>query len=184
MRLTIVLSGLVSALLLTACNEDPRVPALEQRLEARLAELEAANKALTEQVETLKFQVDILEWDQMAFLKPGDAGYSAVKYDLGVVTVKLADVKPYANGSKISLQFGNLTSARIDGLRAKLEWGKVNDKGVPQNDKAKSRDVTFNEALAAGSWTVTELVLEGIPPTELGFVRLKNVGHRGIGLRR
>lgn len=175
---------LASAVLLSGCNEDPRVPALEQRLLAKLNELEAANRALAEEVDRLKLQVELATWDQIAFLKPGDEGYSALKYDLGVVTVKLADVKPYANGSKVALQFGNLTSARIDGLKAKLEWGKVNDKGIAQNDVAKSRDVTFNESLPAGAWTVTELVLEGIPPTELGFVRLKNVGHRGIGLRR
>jgi hypothetical protein len=65
-----------------------------------------------------------------------------------------------------------------------LEWGKVDEKGLPENDKAKSRDVTFNEALPAGAWTISDLILDGIPPSELGFVRLKQVTHRGIGLRR
>jgi hypothetical protein len=78
------------------------------------------------------------------------------------------------------LQFGNLTSARIDGLKAKLDWGKIDANGAPENDKAKTREVTFSTALPPGAWTVTQVVLEGVPPTELGFVRLKEVGHRGI----
>jgi hypothetical protein len=102
--------------------------------------------------------------------------------DLGNITVKIADVTPYATGSKVSLQFGNLTSAKIDGLRAKLEWGTVDEKGSAQNDKAKSREVEFTESLAPGAWTQSELVLEGVPPTELGFVRLREVDHSGIGL--
>jgi hypothetical protein len=163
-----------------AKGEDGRVETLEKRV----AELEAANKLLKQQIDNVDFRVDIAAWDRIAFMKPGDSGYSALRYDLGVVTVKITDVKPYANGSKIALQFGNLTSAKVDGLNAKLDWGKVDEKGVPQNDKAKSREVTFVESLAPGAWTVSELVLEGIPPAELGFVRLKEVGHRGIVLRR
>ncbi|MFO1243663.1 MAG: DUF3251 domain-containing protein [Ramlibacter sp.] len=171
---------LLFALLLTGCTDAARL----KDLDAKISDLEAANKALNLRVQMLEFQVETSDWDRIAFMKPGDSGYSAIRYDLGIVTVKIQDVKPYANGSKISLQFGNLTSAKVDGLKAKIEWGTVNEKGVAQNDKAKSREVIFSESLAPGSWTLSELVLDGIPPTELGFVRLKDVGHRGIGLHR
>lgn len=174
------LISLLAISFLVGCNEDARVPSLESRIVA----LESANKVLKDEIEMAKFQADILDWDRIAFMKPGNDGYTTIRFDLGVLTVKLADVKPYANGSKITLNFGNLTSAKVDGLRAKLDWGKVDEKGNPQNDKAKSREVSFSEALMPGAWTSTELVLEGIPPTELGFVRLKEVGHRAISLRR
>ena len=172
--------GILIVVIVSGCNQEPRVVALEKKV----AELEAANKALTDRLQTLAFEVEFSDVDRFAFLTPGDAGYSAVRFDLGVVTVKINDVKPYANGSKVTLQFGNLTAGRINGLKAKLDWGKVDDKGLPQNDRAKTREVNFGESLLPGAWTQSELVLEGIPPTELGFIRLSQVGHRGIGLRK
>jgi hypothetical protein len=173
--------GLIALTLsLCACDGGEKAGQLEQRIAA----LESSNKALTEEVSSLRLQMRMSEWDKIAFLKPGDEGYTALKFDLGTIVVKIVDVKAYANGSKISLQIGNLASARVDGLKTTLEWGKVDEKGLPENDKAKSRDVTFNEALPAGAWTISDLILDGIPPSELGFVRLKQVTHRGIGLRR
>ncbi|WP_140637448.1 DUF3251 domain-containing protein [Methylibium rhizosphaerae] len=180
MRHTLTSAVVLTCLSLVGCTDESRVKALEERLAA----LEAANKALATEVQNLEFRLEIAGWDRIAYMKPGDSGYSAIRYDLGVVTVKISDIKPYANGSKIWLQFGNLASARVDGLKATIEWGSVDDKGNAQNDRAKSREVAFSEPLAAGAWTTTELVLEGIPPAELGFVRLRDVGHRGIGLRR
>ena len=168
---------LASILTLFGCNNDGQ----NKTLEAKITALEQANKDIKSQVDMLSFQIEAENWERIAFMKPGDAGYSALRFDLGVITVRLANVKPYANGSKITLNFGNLTSARVDGLKAKLDWGKVNDKGVAQNDTAKSREVTFVESLMPGSWTNSDLVLEGIPPTELGFVRLREVGRSGPG---
>jgi hypothetical protein len=63
-------------------------------------------------------------------------------------------------------------------------WGPVDKDGTPKNADAKSRDVVFTESLTSGGWTTAELVLEGVPPTDLGFVRLHDVGHRAIRLRR
>jgi hypothetical protein len=107
-----------------------------------------------------------------------------VKSDLGVLTVSIANIAPYANGSKVTLQFGNLSAATIDGLKAKLEWGSVDKNGRPNNENAKSRDVSFNEPLMSGSWTNSNIVLEGVPPQALGFIRLRDVGHHGVKLRR
>ena len=38
------------------------------------------------------------DWDKVAYLTSGAEGYSSVGFDLGVLTVHLSDVKPYANG--------------------------------------------------------------------------------------
>jgi hypothetical protein len=121
-------------------------------------------------------------WDSVALLTPGEKGYAAVKFDLGYLTLSLDDIQPYASGSRVKLRFGNLTSATVNGLKAKLEWGSVDGKGIPNNAEAKSREVTFEESLRSGSWTWVTVVLEGVPPTEFGFLRVKEVGHRGIAL--
>lgn len=182
MRIAHPLLAAIAAIGLLGCGgaDSTKITALE----SRISQLAAANEAMNMRLDMLKFEVELGDWEKFAFLRPGDQGYSTVRYDLGVLTVRLTDIRPYANGSKVTINFGNLTSARVDGLKAKLDWGKVNEKGEPQNDVAKSRDVTFSEPLPAGAWTNAEVVLEGIPPTELGFVRLRELGHKGIGLRR
>jgi hypothetical protein len=174
--LTSICVGLL--LLAGGCADE----AHQKALEARIIRLEAANAALAAQLKNVELQAELAASERIVFLKPEDSGYSILRLDLGNITVRITDVQPYATGSKVSLQFGNLSSARIDGLRATLEWGRVDASGAALNDQAKSRQVEFTESLAPGAWTQSELLLAGVPPTELGFVRLKEVDHSGIGL--
>ena len=64
------------------------------------------------QVETLSNQVAALEqarsldewsrdWDEVAYLTPGSDGYSVIRGDLGMMTVSLQNIQPYANGSRV-----------------------------------------------------------------------------------
>lgn len=173
----------VTLLCLASCsgNQEARIAVLENRI----AELEAQNKKAADEVRRLTNRVQFSETsrdlDGVAFLTPGDRGYSPLKFDLGYLTVSLEDIQPYANGSKVKLKIGNLTSARINGLKAKLEWGAVDTSGVPK-DEGKSREVSFEEALRSGSWTAVDVVLEAVPPADFGYLRVREVSNRGIGL--
>ncbi len=171
------------AIALAGCTQDSRVAPLQAKVES----LEAKTSELEKQLEQLQFQVrlqnDVKAWDEVAYLTPGSEGYAVVKMDLGNLTVSFANVVPYANGSKVSLMFGNLTSATIDGLKAKVEWGSVDEKGVPKNNEAKSRDIKLTESLIPGAWNKTDVVLEGVPPAALGFLRVRDVGHQAIRMR-
>lgn len=169
--------------LLSACAREAQVTELEKRISA----MEGEAKTLRNEINDLKaeasFRESLQDWEGIAYMTPGADGYSLIKTDLGPLTVMLVNIQPYASGSKVTLRFGNLTSATIDGLKGKVEWGSVDKKGVPKNSEAKSRDIALNEALLSGSWTNATIVLEGVPPAELGFVRLRGVGHRGVRLR-
>ena len=72
----------------------------------------------------------IEDMERVAYWRPGDNGYVAPRFDLGVITVKLDNVQPYASGSKVTLSFGNLSSAQIDGLKGKLDWEVVDKNGA------------------------------------------------------
>ena len=122
------------------------------------------------------------EPDETAHLTPGSDGYSRLNYGLGVVTVVIKDITPYANGTKVTLRFGNVLSATINGLKVNIESGPVDEFGAAQNDAKKTKVVTFVESLNSGSWTDLYVVLEGIRSDQLGFVRLKDATYRGIGL--
>ncbi|MBI1748057.1 MAG: DUF3251 domain-containing protein [Acidobacteria bacterium] len=166
------------------CADPKAVAALEKRatdLEAQVTTLKSSVEALERDKSFDKFLKDI---DSIAYLTPGSDGYSTIQTDLGRVTVMLVNVQPYANGTRVTLCFGNLLSAAINGAKATLEWGAVDEKGTPKNDSARSREVKFAESLRAGAWTNVQVVLEGVPPTDLGFVRVKDMTHTGISLIR
>jgi len=167
----------------TSCD-DAGDETRDAALSKQLIELKTEVDGLRRDVETLRQEsatTDAMKrLEEVAYLTPGAEGYSLVTTDLGRMTVSLADVQPYANGSRVKLNFGNLTSATITGAKATLEWGSVDEKGMPQTASTRSREIRFTESLRAGAWTYVPVVLEGVPPSELGFVRIKEVGHTGI----
>jgi hypothetical protein len=164
-------------LFVTGCTrQDPRVGSLEEKI-VKLEE-ELASVKTSVRVDSLLRGVD-----EVAILKPGDDGYSLVKADLGYLTVGMSNIVPYANGSKVTLVFGNLTGATINGLKMKVEWGGVDEAGTPDFLKMKSRETSLSESLLPGAWNKAEIVMEGVPPSQLGFVRVSNLAHRGISLR-
>ncbi len=184
MRFKVSLVALIASAV--SCNG-----AQVKSLEDKVAALEAANADLKRTTDTMRFSIEALQDDKLfrdlgdvAYLTPGSDGYATLQTDVGRLTVSLENIQPYANGTRVTLRFGNLTSARINGLKAKVEWGPVDEKGTPKNEVARSREVSLTQSLDAGAWTNSQVVLEAVPPTELGFVRLREVSNTGIGLRR
>ncbi len=162
----------------------PRLATMENELSSTKAELAAVRAEL----EGLRSDFVVAQFNSqvkaMALLRPGDSGYSALSYDLGVVTVQLADIRPYANGSKVSLKVGNPLYSSVQGLSAKIDWGSTDAEGSPISESARTKRVEVNEVLRPGAWTTTHLILEGVPPQDLGFVRVSQVTHGGIQLAR
>jgi hypothetical protein len=122
------------------------------------------------------------ELDRHVYLTPGAQGYQLIETDIGRLTVMLSDVQPYANGSRVTIQLGNPLSATVNGGAADFEWGQWDSRQLPI--KRDSRRVTFTTSLRAGTWTNVRVVLEGVPPGELGYVRISNMVHGGISLSR
>lgn len=184
-----ILFFIALTLFISGCKEDPRIGELAKELkqtQEKNLELERELKDLVAAVgrdrESYKWDKFFSTTDKIAYLTPGSDGYAAVRFDLGVLTASLIDIKPYANGTKVTLEFGNTLSATVTGLKATLDWGKVDDKGTPMNEQAKTKEVSFNEPLLPGSWTKVSVVLDGVPATEFGFVRVKDIHHSGIRL--
>lgn len=156
--------------------------ALNLQLSKVQADLDLLDKKVTSLEQKAEWNQFTQDWDKIAYLTPGNEGYSTIGFDLGVLTVQLEDVKPYASGSKITLRFGNTLSSSINGLKAKIEWGQVDGNGAPDNNSQKMKELTFTQAIRAGAWTPVQIVLDGVPPAQLGFVRVSKVSHTGIRL--
>src|SRR6185369_8547835 len=101
MKTRAVLSVVSLTLILCACDNNAKVAPLEARVTALEAELQEL-KRLSSTEKMLR------SFDEVAYLTPGASGYAVIKSDLGPLTVLLANIEPYASGSKVTLQFGNL----------------------------------------------------------------------------
>jgi len=141
---------------LSACNSktETRLKAIEERL----AKAEAAigeHKAIT--------------------LKPSDTGYGLIDTDVGRLPVAIADIQPQAGGSRVILDFGNPSTARLTGMTAKVEWGGNDSKGLPlPASGSHSLNFAAPQPLLPGSWRQYPIDLAGFPPAQLGWVRISN----------
>ncbi|HAE42551.1 MAG TPA: hypothetical protein DCG34_06465 [Clostridiales bacterium] len=161
------------------------------RQEEEIQNLKASLSSLQSELSTIKTRQLELEWANMyedfkhiAFLKPGNSGYSTITFPMGVLTVSLDDIKQYANGTKVKLRFGNTLYSSISGVKAKLEWGGIDSDGTVIDDPNNTKDVSFTEDFKPGSWTSVSVVLDNIQPSDLGFVRIKNLTNDSIYLQK
>jgi hypothetical protein len=181
----------LSIIFVSGCYQDPQVSLLKSELEKSQQQLtdlqskvEKIEKSVDENQKKYEFDKVFNSLNKIAYLTPGSEGYSSVNFDLGTLTVSLRDIKPYANGSKITLEFGNPLATTINGLNMTIDWGKVDNNGYAINESSKSKNITLNESLFPAKWTQASIVLDGVAPTELGFVRLKDLHHTGIRLSK
>ncbi|KKC26977.1 DUF3251 domain-containing protein [Sphingomonas sp. SRS2] len=139
---------------LSACNSktDQRLKAIEDRLAKAETSL-GEHKAIT--------------------LRPGDTGYGLIDTDVGRIPVAIAEVQPQAGGSRVVLDFGNPSTARLTGMTAKIEWGGNDSKGLPlPANGAHMINFAAPQPLLPGSWRQYPVDLAGFAPARLGWVRI------------
>lgn len=123
-----VLIFIALPLFFVGCKEDPKTEAVAKEIkqaQEQIDELEKKLKSLTENVdrdrESYNWDKFIGGLDRIVYLTPGSDGYAAVRFDLGVLTASLIDIEPYANGTKVTLEFGNTLAATVNGLKATID---------------------------------------------------------------
>lgn len=168
---------LLTATLLVSCNEDSRVADLGERL--RLAEEEI--KSLHSDMIALKID---REFEEYTFLRPSEPDFSAMNLSVGRITVAVKNVEAYADGCKVTLQFGNPLFSKINGVNFDVEYGSLNDAGVFDSASKKTKKITLSEPLQSGAWTDSVIILDGIRPDKLGQLKIYNPSIVGLGLIR
>lgn len=181
-QLLTILGISIALFVCLGCDRDSKADGLKQQIQVMNKSLDELKK----EVETLKRDAS---WDRftrdmetIAYMTPGDSGYSVLKTDFGSLTVTIKNIQSYANGSRVTLRFGNPNAATLLDVSATVEWGSVDEKGSPRNDVAKSKDIPFNKSFEAGHWADVDVVLEELPPSTLGFIRVRDLKNKGIRL--
>ena len=165
---------------LIACNKNDAAKGSQNN---PTSSSESSKKSLEERVQDLELDKLFRSLDKIAYLKIGGDGYSPIAFDLGVLTIKIKDVQPYANASKVQLEIGNPLGATITGLKMTIQWGSTNEKGYVLEELG-SKEVTIDKNIIAGSWNSVNITLDSADPKKLGFIRVKDVSHTGIILTK
>lgn len=121
-----------------------------------------------------------LEAGRSVTFKPTDKGYATLRHDLGVLAVEFASLEPAGNGSRVVLRLGNVAAGAVNDVEAKVEWGKD-----PSDVRSvRAQKITLGRVLPQGAWSDVALLLEDVPPDQLGFVRISELTISSVSLRQ
>ena len=170
---------------LLGCNEslpqskpqelDAKINDLSKKLELTQSQLNQTQSQLEElnlSVSQVSTNELLRSFEKIAFLKIGVSEYQPIVTHIGTITVSISDVEAFANGSKVSLLFGNPLSASIGEVKFKVDYGALDKDGVVIKDSEKTKEVNLPQRLNAASWNKVSILLEGLPVSELGYIRV------------
>jgi Protein of unknown function (DUF3251) len=115
-------------------------------------------------------QLDLaISKQQFGYFSASETGFDTMETGLGKVFVAIRDVKPYANGYKLTLDIGNPNFVTFGKVSGKVEWNK---KDVYQWDKNRTKEFSLTSNLLAGRWNKTEVVIAPAEKQELENIRI------------
>jgi len=113
--------------------------------------------------------------------------FQAVKTQLGLFLLLLDDVQPLANGTRISLRIGNLTSADVGDTTLEVAWSeKSDDESAPSSafQFTNRKDFQIATQLRTAAWTSANVTLPGVAPDKLGLLEFRLNVNRVSLMRR
>lgn len=131
--------------------------------EARIEKLESSQKLR-----------EILDGSSSrAYLDPMSDGYGIVRTDIGPVLVSFLESAPKADGTEISLQVGNPSSASIVGAKFYVDYNIRQDGSPEWQSTLKTTEYTAINPLHSGSWSKVKIPLPSIKPDRLGYLSIR-----------
>jgi hypothetical protein len=169
---------------LSGCGQNPLTKVSE--LERTVAEQNARIEDLAKKLKDAELKLFFLElskdsYKTATFDPAADEGFSRIDTSVGTLAVAIREVKPHADGVKVRLHVGNLTSATVSGGKFKAKWGPRMSKVesgewqttyVQWQKKLHEQESNFTQELRPGTWNNLTLTLPGVPPEQFGYLEL------------
>jgi len=193
MKIVVVLAA---ALVCAACTGQP-VPTTTTAPASADSVTRAEFIALKYRLESLQREIysknlsDKLALHDTAEFDPAEQSFRVLYNDIGRFAIVLESVAPQADGVRIKLRVGNLTSATCNGGSVHVQWGPrqpdaskdtTGDESTKWAADLKDADMQFTESLLPGKWNVVTLTLPGTPPEKFGYMELSKLTTDQIAL--
>lgn len=122
----------------------------EKTLSARVDELEGDVAGLQLNMQSLS--------DGSALVSTQEKGYAIARTKFGSFAIVCKDVNQFLDGYKVRLSIGNLTSARFDGTKIFVKWGK---------SFLKNKEISVTDSFFPGRYTTIEVVITPAKPEDV-----------------
>ena len=164
---------LASAVLLSACAQNPQVP----KLKSEVVQLNQKLQALTDEATALEQQSQLNRHStDGVYVLPAANSPAALKSAAGELSVSLSHVAPEASGSQALLHIRALSGTSLPAFTATVDWGQLDPTtGKPLLVDMLSQPVTVSPSLLPKTEQTLELRFSGQAPEQLGFIRLRDV---------
>ncbi len=158
-------------LFLPSCGQKEPSPTTRE-LEAKIDSLNSTVELLRSQVSQHSVENFFKKVEKVAFLTVGTSEFQPIKTYIGTITVNIADIQPFANGSKATLVFGNPLYADLTKVKFQIDYGTLDKDSNIKEGSEKTKEVTVPQDIKGGSWNKVHVILEGLPTAELGYLRI------------
>lgn len=153
-------------LFLCGCNEESELNNLKTKVDSLATVVTHQEYRL----DTYRLDIINLQEYNRATLRIDNNGYSLIKTDIGILPIKLINIKKYGNGSKIILEITNTTSVTIDRIGVSVT---VNSTFY---DK---KHVDLDCIIQPGTSTTTSFIHK-TPMEDINFIVVSDMYHHGI----
>jgi hypothetical protein len=148
-------------------------------LRSDVAALSARLREAENQIATLRADQTLRDSEGSVELDPSNPkGYQRLTVDGVTFLVSLQNATPYIDGYRVTVNFGNVTSAAFNGVHVTAKWGPRRDLLDPKFDWTKwqnsirEKEFDLTDTLRAGSWNPVSFVVAPAPADSFGYLDL------------
>jgi len=166
----LLVTSLVS---LSACAQQTEV----RQMKSEVGSLNKEMTQLTDQTVKLTQQNALnAKSTTGVYLLPGSKTPARLNSQLGNLQMSLGSVTPQDNGSRVMLMIKGETNEPLPAFTGKVEWGQI--QGTTENYQevnVQTQQINAPASVLAPSDVSIPLVLSGLSPAQLGFVRIHDI---------
>jgi len=162
--------------------EDPGIAELASQLstlQTKVAKMEGDQRFLLTRLVKVEKQIRASAPKTEVEFDPSSTSYRRVDGDLGIFAVAISDVRPFADGVRVTLKLGNPSSMTYSGATLTLEYGprapSSDPTGPPDAAVAwlgalQQRTEKITTTLAPGRWNPVQITLPKIEAKDFGYL--------------
>jgi hypothetical protein len=114
--------------------------------------------------------------------KLSDSGFGFIETDTGGGTLQWTGARDNGNGVRLSLKFGNPSSASWNRYSIIGSFGKLQENGEPDESSSKPFSIESDQQIPAGAWKTVSVQLDGPKAENVGFLRVRSIIVSSVGL--
>jgi hypothetical protein len=171
-----------AACTLIICGCSKQQPPSDVKVETEVSKITLED--LDNRLRNLEIEDLYKNFETIAYLPVSEKKFATIKSSIGTVVFLIDDIKPYANGSNLKLIIGNPLYASLSDVKFKIDYGELDKENMPIDESQKTKDVSLLKPLKQGRWNKEEVILGGILPEKLGYIRIHDFDFRSITLNK